>query len=105
GNIVQNAVEAMPGGGMLDIMVKTGLVSKEIGSRRLEIFISDTGSGMPKDRLDKIFLPFFTTKEKGTGLGLALTHKVVMSHNGRIEVESQEGKGSVFRLYIPFSEQ
>lgn len=105
GNIVQNAVEAMPGGGMLDIRVKTGLVSKEIGSRRLEIFISDTGSGMPKDRLDKIFLPFFTTKEKGTGLGLALAHKVVMSHNGRIEVESQEGKGSVFRLYIPFREQ
>lgn len=105
GNIVQNAVEAMPGGGMLEIRVKTGLVSKEIGSRRLEIFISDTGSGMPKDRLDKIFLPFFTTKEKGTGLGLALAHKVVMSHNGRIEVESQEGKGSVFRLYIPFREQ
>ncbi|HLF87023.1 MAG TPA: ATP-binding protein [Nitrospiria bacterium] len=105
GNIVQNAVEAMPGGGMLDIKIKTGLVSKEIGSRRLEIFISDTGSGMPKDRLEKIFLPFFTTKEKGTGLGLALAHKVVMSHNGRIEVESQEGKGSVFRLYIPFMEQ
>lgn len=105
GNIVQNAVEAMPGGGMLDIRVKTGLVSKEIGSRRIEIFISDTGSGMPKDRLDKIFLPFFTTKEKGTGLGLALAHKVIMSHNGRIEVESQEGKGSVFRLYIPFREQ
>ncbi|MEK7825635.1 MAG: ATP-binding protein [Nitrospirota bacterium] len=105
GNIVQNAVEAMPGGGMLDIRVKTGLASKEIGSRRLEIFISDTGSGIPKDRLDKIFLPFFTTKEKGTGLGLALAHKVVISHNGRIEVESQEGKGSVFRLYIPFTEQ
>lgn len=105
GNIVQNAVEAMPGGGMLEIRVKTGLVSKEIGNRRLEIFISDTGSGMPKERLDKIFLPFFTTKEKGTGLGLALSHKVIMSHNGSIEVESQEGKGTVFRLYIPFREQ
>ncbi|MBI5747138.1 MAG: PAS domain S-box protein [Nitrospirae bacterium] len=105
GNIVQNAVEAMPGGGMLEIRVKTGLVLKEIGSRRLEIFISDTGSGMPKERLDKIFLPFFTTKEKGTGLGLALSHKVIMSHNGSIEVESQEGKGTVFRLYIPFREQ
>lgn len=105
GNIVQNAVEAMSGGGMLDIRVKRGSASKEIEDRWLEIDISDTGSGIPKDRLDKIFLPFFTTKEKGTGLGLALAHKVVISHNGRIEVESQEEKGSVFRLYIPFREQ
>lgn len=69
--------------------------------KMVEIVIMDTGTGIPKDKLDKIFLPFFTTKPKGTGLGLALVHKIILSHNGRIEVESEEGKGTTFTVFMP----
>lgn len=92
-NIIQNAVEAMPDGGTLTIEVRLG--------RQLMIVIKDTGVGIPKERIKKVFLPFFTTKDKGTGLGLALAHKIILSHGGRIEVESEEGKGTVFTVILP----
>ena len=57
--------------------------------------------GIPLEVQDRIFLPFFTTKEKGTGLGLALVHKIILSHNGQIQVDSQEGRGTLFRVYLP----
>ena len=69
----------------------------------MAVTIADTGVGIPKDRLAKIFLPFFTMKAKGTGLGLALVHKIVLLHNGRIEVESREGKGTTFHVFLPAS--
>jgi PAS domain S-box-containing protein len=101
GNLVQNAVEAMPGGGRLT--VSAGL-RPPLGRRReVEVRVSDTGAGIPQDRLGKIFLPFFTTKPKGTGLGLALVHKIVLLHNGRIDVESQEHKGTTFRISLPIA--
>jgi len=101
GNLVQNAVEAMPGGGRLT--VSAGL-RPPLGRRRaVEVRVSDTGAGIPQDRLGKIFLPFYTTKPKGTGLGLALVHKIVLLHNGRIEVESQEDKGTTFRISLPIA--
>ncbi len=101
GNLVQNAVEAMPGGGRLT--VSAGL-RPPLGRRReVEVRVSDTGAGIPQDRLGKIFLPFFTTKPKGTGLGLALVHKIVLLHNGRIDVESQERKGTTFRISLPIA--
>jgi PAS domain S-box-containing protein len=100
-NLIQNAVEAMPHGGELRVMV--GVLPAAQGStmQEIEISISDTGMGISGDRMDRIFLPFFTTKEKGTGLGLAIVHKIVLSHNGRIEVDSHEGLGTTFRLYFP----
>jgi signal transduction histidine kinase len=98
-NLVQNAVEAMPKGGQLQII--TTVVQSRGGRRELELQVSDTGVGIPSDRLDKIFLPFYTTKTKGTGLGLALVHKIVLLHNGRIQVESHEGKGTTFRVHLP----
>ena len=102
GNLVQNALEAMPKGGKLTVMASLPWH----GSRReLELRIRDTGIGIPGDRLEKVFLPFYTTKTKGTGLGLALVHKIVLLHNGRIQVESQEGQGTIFRVYVPIEER
>ena len=94
-NLVQNAVEAMPEGGTLTIETPA---SKD---KDLKIVIRDTGMGIPQDGLKKIFLPFYTTKDKGVGLGLALVHKIVLSHGGRIEAESFEGQGAVFTVTLP----
>jgi PAS domain S-box-containing protein len=98
-NLVQNAVEAMPKGGR--VQVTTIVVKSHSGRPELELRVTDTGLGIPGDRLEKIFLPFYTTKTRGTGLGLALVHKIVLLHNGRIQVESQEGKGTTFRVHLP----
>ncbi len=94
-NIIQNALEAMQGEGTIHIHAMAR--SEEM----VEIKISDSGPGISKDHLDKIFLPFFTTKEKGTGLGLPLVQKIIVSHGGRVSVESMEGTGTTFTLYLP----
>jgi signal transduction histidine kinase len=92
-NILQNAVEAMPDGGSLTITAKRG--------RQLSIAVQDTGPGIPRENVGKIFLPFFTTREQGVGMGLALAHKVVTAHGGRIDVKSREGDGTVFTIVLP----
>jgi len=92
-NLLQNAVEAMPEGGTLAIEARRG--------KDLFLTIADTGMGIPRDAMKKIFLPFFTTKDQGVGLGLALAHKIVLSHGGRIEVKSAEGRGTVFSVTLP----
>jgi PAS domain S-box-containing protein len=92
-NLIQNAVEAMPDGGTLTIDAQ--------GNHECRIAIRDSGIGMPVEGLKKIFLPFYTTKDKGVGLGLALVHKIVLSHGGRIDVESTEGKGTTFTVALP----
>ncbi len=72
-----------------------------------EVSFTDTGCGMTKEHLAKLFAPFFTTKEtgKGTGLGLAISYGIIQSHNGNIEVESQLGKGSTFRIRLPIESE
>ncbi len=65
------------------------------------INIKDTGHGIPEDIKQKIFYPFYTSKQKGIGLGLAIVQKVVVSHGGSIEVDSQEGEGTTFRISLP----
>jgi signal transduction histidine kinase len=65
--------------------------------------ISDTGKGIPKDDLEHIFTPFFSTKHQGGGLGLSISHKIVEEHMGYIEVESTVGKGSTFCVYLPLT--
>ncbi|GAB4415371.1 MAG: hypothetical protein OHK0032_11520 [Thermodesulfovibrionales bacterium] len=92
-NLIQNAVEAMPRGGDLRINFRAE-------ADFLEIRISDTGHGIPEKIRDKIFLPFYTTKEGGTGLGLAIVHKIVVSHRGSVEVESSES-GTTFIVRLP----
>ncbi|HLA00261.1 MAG TPA: ATP-binding protein [Thermodesulfovibrionales bacterium] len=91
-NLIQNAVEAMPTGGDLTIKYAT--------SNLLDVMVSDTGPGIAEDMADKIFLPFFTTKDRGTGLGLSLVQKIIVSHGGSISVDSSE-RGATFRIRLP----
>jgi PAS domain S-box-containing protein len=92
-NLLQNAVEAMPEGGALTIEAQM--------NGDVKIVVRDTGTGIPSDKLKKIFLPFYTLKDAGVGMGLALVHKIVTSHGGRIEVASTVGKGTVFVITLP----
>ena len=93
-NLVRNAREAMPSGGKLRVEVTGG-----VGQVRMSI--TDTGPGIAPEHLGKIFDPFFSTKEKGTGLGLALVQQILAEHGGRIEVASAPGGGTVFTLTLP----
>ncbi|MEW6601303.1 MAG: ATP-binding protein [Nitrospirota bacterium] len=93
-NMFSNAVEAMSGQGSLTVRVEP---LNDIVSIR----IADTGMGIPSGIVDKIFEPFYTTKDKGTGLGLAIVFNIIQKHNGRIKVESGEGKGTVFIITLP----
>lgn len=103
-NIILNATQAMPDGGELEIStgrwVSEGTEGTE-GTEGVEIAIRDTGKGIPKEDIQNIFLPFFTTKEEGTGLGLAISYGIVKEHDGRIEVESEVGQGTTFRIFLP----
>ncbi|MGH7215599.1 MAG: two-component system sensor histidine kinase NtrB, partial [Nitrospiraceae bacterium] len=103
-NMATNAFEAMPEGGQLTISTSCRRV--DAGGRKgdvIEIAFQDTGEGVPKQNLDKIFLPFFTTKKAGSGLGLAAVHRIVDLHGGWIKVESQERQGSRFVVCLPRS--
>lgn len=95
-NIIGNAIDAMPNGGKLTISTLLNEQSALIG-------IEDTGLGIPPETLAKIFAPFFTTKSKGTGLGLAVVRKVLDRHNGDIVVESAVGIGTKFTLKLPLA--
>src|SRR4051812_36925416 len=90
-NLMRNAVEAMRDGGRLTLTA--GVVDD---GRFVELTIADTGEGIAADHLPKIFDPFFSTKEGGTGLGLALTQQIIVEHGGRIEVRSDPGRGTTF---------
>ena len=96
-NILINALQAMPAGGVLT--VETGRAP--VGGAYMSV--SDTGTGIPRENLDRIFLPFVTTKTKGTGLGLSVVQKIVENHGGRIEVSSELGSGSIFTVFLPQS--
>jgi len=97
-NIMQNAIEAMPDGGTLAIAF-AGTRLDEKGY--LCVTITDTGCGIPDEMMDKVFNPFFTTKDAGTGLGLAIVHRIVENHNGRISVESRMGRGTAVKIFLP----
>jgi two-component system sensor histidine kinase/response regulator len=100
GNIILNAVQAMPEGGQL--VVKTLKVSEKLPkSEWVAISFTDTGVGIPEESLGKLFEPLFTTKAKGIGLGMAVTKTLVEGHGGSIEVQSELGKGSTFTVRLP----
>lgn len=99
-NVVLNAVQAMPEGGTLRVST-TRRRSRIKGQRMVEVAVADSGVGIPPEDLRRIFSPFFTTKERGTGLGLTVVHRIVEIHGGLVEVESEVGKGTTFRISIP----
>jgi signal transduction histidine kinase len=99
-NLFQNAIDAMPQGGILTISCKETRMPRN----RKEAFlirISDTGFGMSKEDVEKIFDPFFTKKKSGTGLGLAISYQIIKKHEGIIRVESVQGSGTTFSVYLP----
>lgn len=96
-NLFLNAIQAMAGGG--HIWIDLGESSR--WKDHVEITIRDNGPGIAPERLSRIFIPFFTTKVKGTGLGLAVVQKIIQNHQGHIEVESHEGQGALFRIHLP----
>src|SRR6185503_20213410 len=107
-NLVRNALDAMPTGGRLTLRAGwadggAALAGRHpaAGARRLRVEIADSGAGINPGDADRVFNPFFTTKDGGTGLGLALTHKIVEDHGGSIDFRSVPGAGTTFRLDIP----
>ena len=110
-NLIANAIQAMAKGG--DLAVRTRLVSEvpaaasqaagDPSDAMIRVTIADTGQGIPPDRLSRIFDPFYTTKEKGLGLGTAITHRIVEDHKGSIDVQSQVGLGTTFTIHLPVS--
>jgi signal transduction histidine kinase len=97
-NLVINALHAMPNGGVLRITLS-------LSEGSVKLVIVDTGHGIAKQDLPKIFNPFFTTKEvgKGTGLGLTVVHGIVQEHGGSIEVDSEPGRGTSFTIILPLA--
>ena len=96
-NLLSNARDAMPQGGA--ILITSGLLSDRPGW--LHLTVADTGPGIPPDSLDKVFNLLYTTKPTGSGLGLWLTRRIVHEHNGRIEVQSEPGRGTTFTITLP----
>jgi len=93
-NLVLNAMDAMPSGGNLVIRTR----QKDAA---VQIEVSDTGTGLTKEECDRLFTPYYTTKQHGTGLGLAIVQSVVSDHHGKISVESEPGRGTTFRIELP----
>jgi PAS domain S-box-containing protein len=114
-NLCVNARDAMPTGGTLSIEARTVTFSESDARRNIDaepgpyvcIEVQDTGTGMPDDVVDKVFEPFFSTKEEGdgTGLGLSTAYSIIQSHDGFLDVESEEGVGTTFWMYLPVAEE
>ncbi len=96
-NIIKNAIEAMQNGGKVHVSLVNDY-------QFVSIYFSDTGCGIPKDTLEKIGQPFYTTKEKGTGLGLTTCFKIIENHKGKIHISSQVGIGTTFEVILPLTE-
>ena len=97
-NLVKNAVQAMTNGGTLSVAT----LADPDG---VWVHVADTGGGISQEKMNRIFQPYFTTKEKGTGLGLMIVQRIIREHGGRIELESNTGEGTMFRLWFPLTEQ
>lgn len=97
-NIIQNSIEAVNGGGIIRIQTS-------LDTDRVKIEIYDNGKGISQDNISRIFTPFFTTKEQGSGLGLAFAHRIIKDHGGNITVTSSEGKGTAFVITLPVARE
>ena len=108
-NILLNAVQAMPGGGKVRIAAENKSIEANDGlpltkGKYVKVSISDQGCGIPKENIKKIFDPYFTTKDKGSGLGLTAAYSIIEKHHGYIQVESEAGTGTTFSVYLPASD-
>jgi signal transduction histidine kinase len=97
-NLCKNAIQAMTRGGTLTLCTE----AREDG---VCLIVKDTGGGIPQDLLSRIFEPFYTTKKKGSGLGLMIVQRIVRDHGGRIQLESNVGQGTTFRIWLPLAER
>ncbi|HMO65674.1 MAG TPA: ATP-binding protein, partial [Verrucomicrobiota bacterium] len=97
-NLVKNAMHAMTRDGTLAL--ETGVTADGVW-----VAVADTGHGMPAETLQRVFEPFYTTKRRGSGLGLMIVQRIVRAHRGRLEVQSEEGRGTRFRLWLPLPPQ
>ncbi|WP_219641434.1 ATP-binding protein [Cohnella sp. CFH 77786] len=95
-NLMKNAIEAMPGGGTMSVRYET-----DVSKRELILYIEDEGVGMPPELLERLGEPFLTTKEKGTGLGLMVSYKIIQAHQGSLSVSSRPGQGTTVKLVLP----
>jgi two-component system nitrogen regulation sensor histidine kinase GlnL len=98
----------MPGGGKLTVTTRmsdmfTSVQADGKKHRLMVVKVTDTGPGIKQEHLQDIFTPFFTTKDRGVGLGLALSYQIVQEHLGTIRVESQENEGTTFSVYLPLA--
>lgn len=96
-NLIKNAIEVMPSGGNITISIK------KMKEQKIQISIQDEGSGIQTDKIKKLGEPFYTTKEKGTGLGLMVSYRIIEEHFGKIQVESEEGIGTKFKITLPIN--
>ncbi|HZQ45735.1 MAG TPA: ATP-binding protein [Verrucomicrobiae bacterium] len=97
-NLIKNASQAMTKGGVLTLQTGESLDGAWVS-------VADTGGGIPQEQINRIFDPFYTTKKKGTGLGLMIVQRIVRAHGGRIELESHVGRGTTFRIWFPFNDR
>jgi PAS domain S-box-containing protein len=97
-NLIKNAMQATPPKGILTL--RSGSTPEAVWME-----VSDTGPGIPPEQLNRIFEPFYTTKTKGTGLGLLIVQRIIRDHGGRIELESTVGKGTTFKLWLPLRDR
>jgi len=97
-NLVKNAIQAMTKGGRLTLRTS-------LGSEGIVVSVADTGGGIPDEKINRIFEPFYTTKKKGSGLGLMIVQRIVREHGGRIELESRVTQGTTFRIWLPLRER
>jgi two-component system, sporulation sensor kinase E len=97
-NLIKNAMQAMTRGGLLT--VETGALPEGVW-----VSVSDTGGGIPEEQISRIFEPFYTTKKKGSGLGLMIVQRIVRDHGGRIELQSNVGQGTRFKIWLPLRDR
>ncbi len=109
-NLIINADQAMPAGGLISVRAENVFLDGDGNlplppGRCVHILISDQGVGIPEENLPKIFDPYFTTKRKGSGLGLASVYSIIRKHGGHVDVESRPGAGTTFHIYLPAMER
>jgi len=97
-NLIKNAIQAMTRAGVLTIETNAS-------ADGVVLSIGDTGGGIPADQLKRIFEPFYTTKKKGSGLGLMIVQRIIQEHRGQIKIESHVGQGTIFRIWLPLFER